>query len=372
APIFLGDCGPPPEIPNATPEVDGKTSFPKDSFVVYSCNTDYRKIPNKQDAVFCLENGTWSSLDTFCNKSCNAPTLVTFASLKNEYIFRNFFPIGSTVEYECRPGYQRVPSLSGISTCLENLEWSTVAEICKKKSCPNPGELQNGKINITTDILYGSEIFFSCNIGYKLIGVDSAFCYLVENTVQWSDPFPECTEIHCTNPPSIENGKMQGESEVYLYRYSVTYSCAKGFVLVGNSSIYCTVNDDDQGEWSGPAPQCIEKSKIPSTTPKSTTVNVPTTRAPKSTTVNVPTTRTPLTSLKPTTGIRGSPSSQKPTTVHVPATQRVPDTKTTPHHPTRTTKEKERSTSGGGHLIYVPTDTRRGRQVPRKESYKWL
>ncbi|CAO2636737.1 Complement decay-accelerating factor, GPI-anchored, partial [Lemmus lemmus] len=257
SPTVRGDCGPPPEIPNATPEVDGKTSFPKDSFVVYSCNTDYRKIPNKQDAVFCLENGTWSSLDTFCNKSCNAPTLVTFASLKNEYIFRNFFPIGSTVEYECRPGYQRVPSLSGISTCLENLEWSTVAEICKKKSCPNPGELQNGKINITTDILYGSEIFFSCNIGYKLIGVDSAFCYLVENTVQWSDPFPECTEIHCTNPPSIENGKMQGESEVYLYRYSVTYSCAKGFVLVGNSSIYCTVNDDDQGEWSGPAPQCI-------------------------------------------------------------------------------------------------------------------
>ncbi|XP_050003707.1 complement decay-accelerating factor isoform X3 [Alexandromys fortis] len=261
SPTVRGDCGPPPEIPNATPEVDGKTSFPQQSFVVYSCNKDYQKIPGKQDTVFCLENGQWSSPDTFCNKSCNAPTRVTFASLKMDYINLNYFPIGITVEYECRPGYRRVTSLSGSSTCLDNLEWSTVAEFCKKKSCPNPGELQNGNIDITTDILFGSEIFFSCNTGYKLIGVDSAFCYITGNTVEWSDPLPEC----------------------------------------------------------------VEKSKIPSTTPKSTTVTVPTTRVP-------------LTSAKPTT-----------------ATQRAPATKTTTHHPIRTTKEKERSTSGGDHLIYGRT-----------------
>lgn len=319
-----GDCGPPPEIPNATPEVDGKTSFPEQSFVVYSCNKDYQKIPDKQDTVFCLQNGQWSSLETFCNKSCNAPTRVTFASLKMEYINLNYFPIGSTVEYECRPGYRRVSSLSGTSTCLENLEWSPVAEICEKRSCPNPGELQNGNINITTDILFGSEIYFSCNTGYKLIGVDFAFCYLTGKIVDWTDPLPVCTEIHCPDPPPIENGEMRGESENYLYRQSVTYTCAKGLILVGNSSIYCTLNGD-QGEWSGPAPQCIEKPKIISTTPKSTTVTVPTTRVP-------------LTSPKPTT-----------------ATQHVPATKTTTHHPIRTTKGKERSTSGGDHLIYGRT-----------------
>ncbi|XP_075843932.1 complement decay-accelerating factor isoform X1 [Microtus pennsylvanicus] len=341
SPTVRGDCGPPPEIPNATPEVDGKTSFPQESFVVYLCNKDYQKIPNKQDTVFCLENGQWSSLDTFCNKSCNAPTRVTFASLKMDYMNLNYFPIGSTVEYECRPGYRRVTSLSGSSTCLDNLEWSAVAEFCKKRSCPNPGELQNGNIDIRTDILFGSEIYFSCNTGYKLIGVESAFCYLTGNTVEWSDPLPECAEIHCPDPPQIKNGEMRGESEIYVYRHSVTYICAKGFVLVGNSSIYCTLNGD-QGEWSGPAPQCIEKSKIPSTTLKSTTVNVPTTRVP-------------LTSAKLTTGTRGPPSSQKPTTVNVTATQRAPATKTTTHHPIRTTKEKERSTSGGDHLIYGRT-----------------
>ncbi|XP_057625139.1 complement decay-accelerating factor-like, partial [Chionomys nivalis] len=252
-----GDCGPPPEIPNATPELDGKTSFPQQSFVVYSCNKDYQKIPGKQDTLICLENGQWSSPDTFCNKSCNAPTRVIFASLKKKYIYFSYFPIGSTVEYECRPGYRRVPSLSDTSTCLDNLEWSTVAEFCERESCPHPGELQNGNIDITTDILFGSEIFFSCNTGYKLIGVDSAFCYFTGSTLDWTDPLPECAEIHCPDPPPIKNGEMRGGSKTYVYRHTVTYTCAIGFVLVGNSSIHCTLNGD-QGEWSGPAPQCTE------------------------------------------------------------------------------------------------------------------
>nr|XP_048287091.1 complement decay-accelerating factor, GPI-anchored-like [Myodes glareolus] len=341
--IFLGDCGPPPEIPNATPEVDGKTSFPEKSFVVYSCNKDYRKIPDKQDTVSC-QNDQWSSLDTFCNKSCSAPTRVTFASLKTEYIDLNYFPIGSTVQYKCRPGFRKVPLLSVKSTCLDNLEWSTVAEFCERKSCPNPGELQNGNINIPTDILFGSEIYFSCNTGYKLVGVDSVFCYVTEKTVEWSDQFPECIKILCPDPPPINNGNIRGESETYGYRHTVTYTCAKGFVLVGNSSIYCTVKDD-QGEWSDPAPRCIEKYKIPSTTPKSTTVTVPTTRVP-------------LTSPKPTR-----------------ATQHVPAIKTTTHHPTRTTKEKGRSTSGGDRLITGKFDSqgvkRNCQHCGRPNQYLW-
>ncbi|XP_037067360.1 complement decay-accelerating factor isoform X11 [Peromyscus leucopus] len=245
SPTVQGDCGPPPEMPNATPEVDGKTSFPEHSNVVYSCNKGFQKIPDKEHTVLCLENGQWSTIETFCNKSCDAPTRVSFASLKKEYNNLNYFPIGTTVEYECRPGFQRQPSLSGISTCLENLEWSKVEEICKKKVCPNPGEIKNGHITVVTDISFGSEIRFSCDTGYRLVGSTSSFCSLSGKTVAWSDEFPEC----------------------------------------------------------------IEKSKVPSTSPK-------------------------------------------PTTVNVPVTQRVPATKTTTRHPPGTSKDKERSTSDGNRLIY--------------------
>ncbi|XP_076403416.1 complement decay-accelerating factor isoform X5 [Peromyscus maniculatus bairdii] len=333
------DCGPPPEMPNATPEVDGKTSFPEYSNVVYSCNKGFKKIPDKEHTVLCLENGQWSTIETFCNKSCDAPTRVSFASLKKEYNNLNYFPIGTTVEYECRPGFQRQPLLSGISTCLENLEWSKVEEICKKKVCPNPGEIKNGHITIVTDISFGSEIRFSCDTGYRLVGSTSSFCSLSGKTVAWSDEFPECIEILCPDPPQIENGRIKEESDTYAYRHAVTYVCDKGFVLLGKSSIYCNV-DNGQGKWSDPAPQCIEKSKIPSTSPKPTTVNVPGTSKP--TTVNVP-------------GTRVSPTSQKPTTVNVPVTQRVPATKTTTRHPPGTSKDKERSTSDGNRLIYGHT-----------------
>ncbi|XP_059137178.1 complement decay-accelerating factor isoform X3 [Peromyscus eremicus] len=325
SPTVRGDCGPPPEIPNATPELGGQTSFFEQSSVVYSCNKGFQKIPDKQDTVLCLENGQWSTIETFCNKSCDAPTRVSFASLKKEYNNLNYFPIGSTVEYECRPGFQRKPSLSGISTCLENLEWSKVDEFCKRKSCRNPGEIKNGHINIVTDILFGSEISFSCDTGYRLVGSASSFCSLSGNTVEWSDPFPVCTEIFCPDPPEIENGRIKEESDTYAYRHAVTYVCDKGFVLLGKSSIYCNV-EDGQGKWSDLAPQCIEKSKIPSTSPKPTTVNVPGTRVP--------------------------PTSPKLTTVNVPVTQRVPATKTTTHRPPGTSKDKERSTSDGNHLIY--------------------
>nr|XP_042113997.1 complement decay-accelerating factor isoform X6 [Peromyscus maniculatus bairdii] len=325
SPSVQGDCGPPPEMPNATPEVDGKTSFPEYSNVVYSCNKGFKKIPDKEHTVLCLENGQWSTIETFCNKSCDAPTRVSFASLKKEYNNLNYFPIGTTVEYECRPGFQRQPLLSGISTCLENLEWSKVEEICKKKVCPNPGEIKNGHITIVTDISFGSEIRFSCDTGYRLVGSTSSFCSLSGKTVAWSDEFPECIEILCPDPPQIENGRIKEESDTYAYRHAVTYVCDKGFVLLGKSSIYCNV-DNGQGKWSDPAPQCIEKSKIPSTSQKPTTVNVPGTRVP--------------------------PKPQKPTTVDVLVTQRVPATKTTTRHPPGTSKDKERSTSDGNRLIY--------------------
>uniref|UniRef100_A0A8C2M045 Sushi domain-containing protein n=1 Tax=Cricetulus griseus TaxID=10029 RepID=A0A8C2M045_CRIGR len=341
SPTVRGNCGPPPEIPNATPEWDGNTNFSENSFVLYSCNQGFKKIPDKDNTVVCLNDGQWTTLETFCNKSCGAPTRVSFASLKKAYVNLNYFPIGSTVEYECRPGFQRYSSLSGKSTCLENLQWSKVAEICRKKSCPNPGEIINGYINVTTGILFGSEIFFSCDTGYRLIGSSSAYCYLTGSTVDWSDPLPTCTEIFCPDPPKIGNGTIREESDTYAYRHAVTYVCARGFVLVGKSSIYCTVNND-QGEWSDPPPRCIEKSKIP-TSPKTTTVNVPSTSVPstsqKPTTIKVPQTEV-------------LPVSQKPTTVNVPATQHVPATKTSTHYPKRTSKEKERSTSDGGHLIY--------------------
>ncbi|KAM9706820.1 complement decay-accelerating factor isoform 5-T7 [Dama dama] len=273
-PAASGDCGLPPDVPNAQATLGSRTSFAEGQKVDYKCNKGFVKVPGKADSVVC-QNNKWSELAEFCNRSCDFPTRLRFASLKKSYTQQNYFPEGSTVEYECRPGYIRDPSLSGNITCLQNFMWSKPEGFCKKRSCPKPGEIENGHVNITTDILFGAEIYFSCNTGYKLVGAASAFCAAMGNTVGWAEEFPKCQEILCPEPPKVDHGMIQEKQNSYAYGQSVTYKCMEGFTLHGESSIYCTV-EDDQGVWSGPLPQCRETfyNVIPKV-PKPTEVNVP-------------------------------------------------------------------------------------------------
>ncbi|XP_065794379.1 complement decay-accelerating factor isoform X2 [Muntiacus reevesi] len=273
-PAASGDCGLPPDVPNAEATLRSLTSFIEGQKVTYKCNKGFVKVPGKADSVVC-QNNKWSELAEFCNRSCDFPTSLRFASLKKSYIQQNYFPEGSTVEYECRPGYIRDPSLSGNITCLQNFMWSKPDGFCKKRSCPKPREIENGHVNITTDILLGAEIYFSCNTGYKLVGAASSYCSAMGDTVGWTDEFPECQEILCPEPPKVDHGMIQEKQNSYAYGQSVTYKCMEGFTLHGESSIYCT-EEDDQGAWSGPLPQCKETFyNVVPTVLKSIEVNVP-------------------------------------------------------------------------------------------------
>ncbi|XP_070122368.1 complement decay-accelerating factor isoform X5 [Equus przewalskii] len=292
-PAARGDCSHPPDVPNAQPTLGELTSFPKQTTVTYKCDEGFVKVPGKPDSVVCLENDKWSEVAEFCNRSCDVPPRLPFASLQNPYRNQNYFPAGSTVEYECRMGYRRDRSLSGTLTCLQNFTWSKPDEFCKKKACPTPGEIPNGHVKIQTDILFGAAISFSCNTGYTLVGSSFSYCSLEGENVKWTDPLPECKEIACPSPPAIANGIILEQHDTYIYRQSITYKCEKGFTLVGGNSIHCTVKDG-QGEWSGPPPECKDSSQISKVTPavqKPTTVDVTATEAPstpqKTSAVNV-------------------------------------------------------------------------------------
>uniref|UniRef100_A0A8P0NDV7 CD55 molecule (Cromer blood group) n=1 Tax=Canis lupus familiaris TaxID=9615 RepID=A0A8P0NDV7_CANLF len=259
-PAARGNCTFPPVVPNAQPILGDRDSFPENITVTYKCNEGFVKVPGKSDSVICLDS-KWSQVAEFCNRSCDVPTRLLFATLKKSFSQQNYFPEGSVVEYECRPGYRRDYSLSEKLTCLKNFKWSKPDEFCKKKSCPNPGDLRHGHVTIPNDILFGSSISFSCNVGYRLVGAISSYCVLADNSVEWSDPLPECQEIFCPDPPEISNGLIYDPQKTYVYQQSVKYKCTIGFTLIGENSIYCTVKDD-QGEWSGPPPECRGASTI--------------------------------------------------------------------------------------------------------------
>ncbi|KFZ45698.1 Complement decay-accelerating factor, partial [Antrostomus carolinensis] len=96
---------------------------------------------------------------------CGAPTRLHFAELNEEHKNEIDFSVGKTVQYTCRPGYAKHPGMSPTITCLESGAWSEALEFCKKKQCGHPGEPVNGKIIFLTDLLFGSQVVYSCEEG---------------------------------------------------------------------------------------------------------------------------------------------------------------------------------------------------------------
>uniref|UniRef100_A0A8C0EP88 Sushi domain-containing protein n=1 Tax=Bubo bubo TaxID=30461 RepID=A0A8C0EP88_BUBBB len=164
------------------------------------------------------------------------------------------YAVGATQRYKCRPGYTRARGKTPVVTCLENSTWSENPDFCIGKSC-GPPDIPNGSFNYTTDLLFGATITYTCNIGYRLLGKESAQCVLRGNEVSWNaDPY--CEKIPCLAPPVIENGQLTDGNRDFVFGMAVTYSCNKGFSLIGDSTIHCAADDKLNGVWSGPAPEC--------------------------------------------------------------------------------------------------------------------
>ncbi|KFV53061.1 Complement receptor type 1, partial [Gavia stellata] len=122
------------------------------------------------------------------------------------------------------------------------------------KPC-NPPDIPNGNFNYTSNLLFGVTITYSCNVGYRLVGKPSAQCVVKDNEVSW-DNVPYCASIPCSSPPAIENGQLVSGDTDFTFGMAVTYRCDKGFALIGDATIHCKMDDNLEGIWSGPAPEC--------------------------------------------------------------------------------------------------------------------
>ncbi|KAF1627991.1 Complement receptor type 1, partial [Eudyptes filholi] len=183
---------------------------------------------------------------------CGQPPRFVFAEpsapLEQSYV------TGATVKYKCRPGYTLARDKSPVITCLPSSLWSENPDFCIGKLC-SPPDIMNGNFNYTTNLQFGVTITYSCNMGYRLVGKPSSQCILKDNEVSW-DSVPICESIPCLPPPVIENGQLISGDREFTFGIAATYSCNKGFDLIGEATIHCTTNDNFNGIWSGPAPEC--------------------------------------------------------------------------------------------------------------------
>ncbi|XP_006834268.1 PREDICTED: C4b-binding protein alpha chain-like [Chrysochloris asiatica] len=184
---------------------------------------------------------------------CNPPPRLDFASPIN-VVNETSFKTGTILKYACRPGYSRASSSMNV-ICKQGGVWDYI-EFCTKKRCRNPGDLPNGNVVVKTDFYFGAEIEFSCLEGYLLTGPTTSHCDVHDKSVDWSNPLPVCSIIHCKSPPAINNGRHNGREDSYIYGSSVTYSCDPNFSLVGKASISCMVENKTVGVWSPNPPTC--------------------------------------------------------------------------------------------------------------------
>ncbi|CAM4663602.1 unnamed protein product [Lepidochelys olivacea] len=196
------------------------------------------------------------------HSDCGVPPRFTSAELKEEYRTQSKFAVGSKVEYNCRPGYTKIQRKLYL-WCMLYSQWSYTRELCKARSCPHPGEPENGRLVILTDLMFGATVNFICEEGYRLIGDAERKCVLLGSQVTWDKEVPYCQVIPCQPPPEIDHGTHTGMTmEEFNYGTSVTYQCdsiERGqvpFSLIGEPSIHCTSTDNVNGDWSGPAPEC--------------------------------------------------------------------------------------------------------------------
>ncbi|XP_031824437.1 complement component receptor 1-like protein [Sarcophilus harrisii] len=276
-PRVRGDCSTLPTFQNARPEenYDANKIFVDGTTITYRCDTGYVKIPGKSDSVTC-QGVEWSEIPQFCDRSCNAPQRFLTMQLDATFINKNYFPINSTVTFVCRPGHTLSKFGQLISTCQENGTWSSVSGSCKKKSCPNPESLDNGRVEILTDILFGSQIEYSCEEGYTLIGDSKRLCEIAGNKVVWSGDVPVCkgniptskmqsfqklpkfsfAEVRCEIPQVDNAVPISGFGRSYTYRDTIIFECKEGYILQSNDKITCEADNN----WSPALPVCYKGS----------------------------------------------------------------------------------------------------------------
>ncbi|XP_053338711.1 membrane cofactor protein-like isoform X2 [Clarias gariepinus] len=178
---------------------------------------------------------------------CGRPSVGENMVIIND-VSNQTFTNGSTITFKCSTGY--VPVISSASktiTCV-GTEWTKLDLNCTKKSCGSLSEIPNGKYTYPDGNLFGATAVAECNEGYLLVGQKTRNCR--ENG--WDGRDPVCEAVKCEPPPTIQNGTYDPIEEFYNYNQAVTYSCSKGYTLVGESTITCLAN----GSFPSP-PQCL-------------------------------------------------------------------------------------------------------------------
>uniref|UniRef100_A0A8C4MYG0 CUB and Sushi multiple domains 3 n=1 Tax=Equus asinus asinus TaxID=83772 RepID=A0A8C4MYG0_EQUAS len=216
--------------------------------VSYMCQPGYTMELNGSRTRTCTTNGTWSGV----MPTCRAVTCPTPPQISNGRLEGTNFDWGFSISYICSPGYEL--SFPAVLTCVGNGTWSGEVPQCLPKFCGDPGIPAQGKRE-GKSFIYQSEVSFSCNSPFILVGSSTRICQ-ADGT--WSGSSPHCiepTRTSCENPGVPRHGS-QNNTFGFQVGSVVQFHCKKGHLLQGSTTRTCLPDLT----WSGIQPECIPHS----------------------------------------------------------------------------------------------------------------
>uniref|UniRef100_A0A8C3T3U9 Seizure related 6 homolog n=1 Tax=Chelydra serpentina TaxID=8475 RepID=A0A8C3T3U9_CHESE len=165
---------------------------------------------------------------------------------------------GTMVNYHCYPGFELVGT--DLLMCHWDLTWSGDLPTCERvTSCKDPGDVDHSRRIISSSKFpVGSSVRFVCDKGYVLTGGGLLTCRDRQaGGPKWSDRLPKCTpEVYepCHNPGAPANGAQTPEKRLYQAGATLRFSCATGYVLLGEGSLRCVPGHPSQ--WNSSPPLC--------------------------------------------------------------------------------------------------------------------
>ncbi|TSK31427.1 CUB and sushi domain-containing protein 2 [Bagarius yarrelli] len=191
----------------------------------------------------CTVNGTWTGDMPECTViNCGDPGVPA-----NGLRLGNDFTYGSSVSFQCSPGFTMDADRASTLICTKDRTWNGTKPACRAIVCRVPPSIPNGQV-VGTDFQWGSSISYTCNQGYQLSLPTVLTC---QGSGNWSGERPQCFPVFCGDPGIPAQGRREDQGFTYLS--SVFFSCFPPLVLVGSTRRYCQYD----GTWSGTQPSCI-------------------------------------------------------------------------------------------------------------------
>lgn len=209
------------------------------------------RIRNIWCAVFFLAVSLDEALGD--GPTCGEPPIFELASITSLISSEN--PVGTVVTYACQFGYV-IDGPSRTSTCKltedgDKVEWSEPRATCIPRSCGDPGFVSNGH-RVGSLFTFPNSVSYECDEGFRLQGSNSKrYC---QASGSWSGRLPRCEAVTCDPPKNPENGRVTYTS--LEFGSELKFICDNGFGLQDTTPVYCT----SDGTWSKTDVTCVESA----------------------------------------------------------------------------------------------------------------